>query len=791
MTREALRWTTRRADVAGAAAGVTARRYVQATAVVALIGAVWCVAYLGAGAGTEAVAYVFVPIGTALAAASVHDLIRRNPGLDPVAGRFWRAALIALGFLTVGYAWLAVDMFGHTDQIRTRDMPAPAAACAALGFLIAIWALARVPVVAAGGVERWRMVLDRLIAFVGCAAVLWSLGPAPMLSAREPLSRQATLLIGLGLLVAVGAATKVSYIAGGPVDRVAIRFIAAAGGVPAGGVAVLVVQFGYVATVPAQAIVMPLAPVLITLGVLAQSRADDGRRRPPARGGVLLPYLAMVLVDVPLIAVAFGAPLRWPVRVVLIAAVVVTALVMIRQYLAYRENDRLLRTARTQEERLQYEVSHDGLTGLANRALFRERLTAALATTGPVTVLLLDLDDFKTVNDLLGHGVGDRLLVSVARLLRAEVGDRGLPVRVGGDEFAVVLTGTGTDPDELSGRLLAALSQPISEHRLLVQASIGIAVAGPGATADSILRDADVAMYTAKQQGKAGFVRYTDGMGEPVLAHMQLGGELRRALDNDEFRVVYQPIMRLDGHQLIGVEALVRWHHPTRGVVGPGEFIPAAERTGLIVPLGRFVLRETCRQAAAWLAEFGPDALKEAGLNVSARQLHDPDFVADVARVLADTGLPCERLVLEVTESAVLRGQQVSRALYELDGMGIRLALDDFGTGESSLSLLRAFPAAIVKLDKSFVDGIEIDDGHPAAADARKAVARAVIQLAHALGLDTVAEGIESPEQVAALRELGYTLGQGFHLAEPMTAEGVSRLLAGQQAARQIVGRQL
>ncbi|HWS34092.1 MAG TPA: GGDEF domain-containing phosphodiesterase, partial [Actinoplanes sp.] len=334
--------------------------------------------------------------------------------------------------------------------------------------------------------------------------------------------------------------------------------------------------------------------------------------------------------------------------------------------------------------------------------------------------------------------------------------------------------------EALAGRLLTALAQPVSEHRLLVQASIGIAVAGPGATVDSLLRDADVAKYTAKQRGEAGFVRYSDGMGEPVLAHMQLGGELRRALDDGELRVVYQPIMRLEQQRVIGVEALVRWHHPVRGVVSPAEFIPAAERTGLIVPLGRFVLRETCRQAAAWLAEFGPDALEETGLNVSARQLHDPDFVTDVAAALADSGLPCERLILEVTESAVLRGQQVSRTLGELDRMGIRLALDDFGTGESSLSLLRAFPASIVKLDKSFVDGIEIDDGRPAAAEARQAVARAVIQLAHALGLGTVAEGIENPEQVAVLRDLGYTLGQGFHLAHPMTADDVSRILAEQ-----------
>ncbi|GIF23717.1 hypothetical protein Ate02nite_64470 [Paractinoplanes tereljensis] len=755
----------------------------QATVVVAALGIGWCVVYLTTGAGTEAFAYVFVPIGGALAAGAVQQMARGGLGVDPVARRFWRATLLSVGVMTAGYAWLAVDMLAHASQARTRSMPIPAAALVAVGFLIAIWALARVPVAPTDGVERWRVALDRTIAFLGSAAVLWYVGLAPMLSAREPWSLQATALVGLGFLAAAGAATKVSYVVSGPVDRLAMRLVAASGGIPAGAVAVLAVRYGFAATIPAQAIVMPLAPILITLGVAIQNRADRGLRRDPVRTGVLLPYLAVVAVDLPLIAIAFGAPLGWPVRVALIGTVSVTALVTVRQFITYRENAKLLANTRVQEKRLQYEVSHDGLTGLANRALFRDRLAAALAGPGPAAVLLVDLDDFKTVNDLLGHGVGDRLLVSVARLLRTEAGPDALPVRVGGDEFAVLLTEPGADPDALAGRLLTAFTSPISEHRLLVQASIGIAVAGPGATVDSVLLNADVAMYSAKQRGKAGFVRYADGMREPVLAHMQLGGELRRALDNDEFRVVYQPIMRLEDNRLIGVEALIRWHHPTRGVVAPAEFIPAAERTGLIVPLGRFVLHETCRQAAAWLAEFGPDALKEAGLNVSARQLHDPDFVADVTNALAESGLPCERLVLEVTESAVLRGQQVSRALYDLDRMGIRLALDDFGTGESSLSLLRAFPAAIIKLDKSFVDGIEIDDGQPAAADARQAVARAVLQLARAFGLDTVAEGVESAEQVAVLRELGYTVGQGFHLAEPMTADGVSGLLTRQTSA--------
>jgi diguanylate cyclase (GGDEF)-like protein len=768
-------------DTSDTTVNSVARRYVWATAGVAALGAAWYVAYLTVGAGTEAITYLFVPVGVVFAAASVRHMCRRLD-LDPVARRFWRGQLLALALMSVGYSWLAEDMLTHAAQARVRSMPMPAAACVAIGFGIALWAVARVPIIATGGTERWRIALDRTIAFLGCATVLWYLGLAPMVTAAQPWSRQTMVLVGLAFLLTAGTVTKVSYVAGGPVDRAAIRFIASSGGLVAGAVAVLAVQFGYAGGAPAQAVVMPLAPVLVTLGVSAQWRSQREPRHDPAGGSTLLPYLAVVAVAVPMIAVAFGGPMRWPGRIVVVAAVVVTTLVTVRQFIAFQENVRLLRDKRVQEERLQHEVTHDGLTGLGNRALFRDQLAAVLARQETVSVLLVDLDDFKAVNDVLGHDVGDRLLVSVAGLLHAEVGEHGLAVRVGGDEFAVLLTGADAEPEELAGRLLTGLNHPISEHRLLVQASIGIADTRPGTSLDAVLRDADVAMYMAKQRGRAGFVRYVPGMEEPVLAHMQLGGELRRALDHDEFRVVYQPIVRLEDGRVIGAEALLRWHHPTRGIVGPAEFIPAAERTGLIVPLGRYVLRETCRQIAAWLAEFGPDALQEAGLNVSAQQLHNPDFVSEVMAALAESGLPCHRLVLEVTESAVLRGQQVSRTLHELDRMGIRLALDDFGTGESSLSLLRVFPVAIVKLDKSFVEMIEIDDGGPAAIKARQAVARAVIQLAEGLGLDTVAEGIENAGQAAVLRELGYTLGQGYHLAEPMTAGDMSRLLARQQS---------
>jgi diguanylate cyclase (GGDEF)-like protein len=720
--------------------------------------------------GPAAVAYVFMPLGCAVLAWALIALLRDGKPV-PQARRFWRTVLLAASCMTAAYGQLAVVAF-HTSPTLPAA-PILASIGAGVGFLAVAWAVSRVPEGVRSPAQRRRQLLDRAIALLGSSTVLWSFAIAPMINGPgDRWSLQGLALVALSSLVALISITKVAYITAGPIERVALRLVAA---VCLTGAAVSVVgRYGDVGIEAAQAIVMPVAPLLATIAVRRQRSASD--ERPRGRAGGWLPYMAMAAVDVPLIAVLPGA-LTWTDKVVVIASVIVTGLVGLRQFVAFRENARLLREKRASEERLQYEASHDGLTGLANRVLFRQRLTRRLGS-GDATVLLVDLDDFKTINDSLGHDVGDDVLIAVAGVLRAATGEAGLPVRLGGDEFAVMLTDPAVLGETVAQRILAALHEPVSDHELLVHCSIGIATGAGGSPLDKLMRAADVAMYAAKQRGKANWVRHHDGMALPQAGYARLGAELRRALDAGEFAVHYQPIVELATGRVIGVEALCRWHHPQRGLVSPAEFIPAAEGTGLIVPLGRFVLRELCFQAARWRAEFGPDVFQKVGPNVSVRQLHDPDFVADVRAALRDSGLPADRLVLELTESAVLRGQQATRVLHELHDMGVRLALDDFGTGESSLSLLRAFPASIVKLDKSFVDGIELDEPGTSAADARQAVARAVIQLAGALGLDAVAEGIENQEQADRLRRLGYNVGQGFHLARPMTAEQIDRLLA-------------
>ncbi|HWS31817.1 MAG TPA: bifunctional diguanylate cyclase/phosphodiesterase [Actinoplanes sp.] len=754
------------------------RRWTVASGTVCLLGILWYLTWTAVAAGTVAAGYLFMPVSMLIAGLTVHRMRRGTPLAAP-ARRFWLLLEAGCHLIAAGYVVLAGAAFRDAPELAT--MPPAAAALIGAGALFAIWAMGQVPLGVRTWPERGKQWLDRAIAFLGCATVLWHLGVAPIMWSDQPWSPSAQTTLLAGCLLTAAAMTKVAYVAGGPVDRAALRLIASTG-LAIAVMLLLAVLGGDAGILPGTAICLPLCGLLIVLGAHRQ-HVSVTDARPVSAGNVWLPYLAILAVDVPVVDVLirrrFWMPGVWEGRLVVGAAVVVTALVALRQFVVWRDNMALLRERRESEARLRHETTHDPLTGLANRALFRQRLDTALER-GPVTVLLADLDEFKTVNDSLGDDAGDALLIAFGDVLREAAGPEAVVARLAGDEFAVLLSGTATG-EQVTARIADATAKPISAQRLLAQFSAGLDTVPRGTPATRVLRRADAALYTAKERGRANWVRYADGMERPVSAHTRLGGDLRRALDAGEFRLLYQPIVALADGRITGVEALVRWEHPERGTVPPIDFIPAAERTGLIVPLGRWVLRETCRQAAAWIAEFGPDILEKAAPNVSVRQLHDPDFVSDVAAALADSGLPAARLVLELTESAVLRGQHVSRVLHEVHTMGVRLALDDFGTGESSLSLLSSFPAAIVKLDKSFVDDIERDEPGTPEAAARQAVARAVVQLAGALGLDTVAEGIENQEQADRLLALGYTVGQGYHLGRPMAAEALTEIFAARR----------
>jgi len=431
-------------------------------------------------------------------------------------------------------------------------------------------------------------------------------------------------------------------------------------------------------------------------------------------------------------------------------------------------------------EQLRHQAFHDSLTGLANRALLTDRLEHAAARRGRdghgLAVLFIDLDDFKAVNDTLGHGAGDRVLTIVSERLRKTVRAGDTAARMGGDEFAVLLEDTD-DPavaTDVAGRILDAIREPlqVGDTEIVVHASLGIALSsGSAQTADELLRDADLAMYLAKSEGKDRMVTFEPGHGDVALERVQLKADLHRAFDRNEFRLVYQPIVRLDSAAIIGFEALLRWRHPSRGEVSPTEFIPLAEESGLIVPLGRWVLETACREAAAWSA-LRDGAAPTVSVNVSARQIDDPRIVEHVSGALADAGLPARQLTLEITETALVRDLESSvSTLEQLKSLGVRLAIDDFGTGYSSLSYLRRFPVDILKIDRSFVATV-------GRGGADTAVVGSVLRLARNLQLQTVAEGIEDAVQLAELRAMGARLGQGFHFARPLEADIVASRLA-------------
>lgn len=489
-----------------------------------------------------------------------------------------------------------------------------------------------------------------------------------------------------------------------------------------------------------------------------------------------------------------------------IAAACVTALVILRQMINLNENDRLshsletaLQQVRTQaielettnhemkaeiverlkvEQRLTHDALHDALTGLPNRSLFLDHLEHAnnhlkREPDYHYAVLFLDLDSFKLVNDSLGHVMGDQLLVKIARLLSNLIRSTDTVARLGGDEFVILLENfhQSVDIENTAKRLLEELNQPIDldGQRIFITASIGIVKNLESYEyPEDILRDADLAMYQAKSRGKARYEIFDIRARTRVIERQAIENDLRHSIEAEEFILNYQPILELPRNRLVGFEALVRWNHPRRGIVAPTEFIPIAEETGMIIPLGRWILREACREAALWQTIYPVEPALKVNVNISAVQFKQPDFILNVAQTLTETCLPGSNLVLEVTESACLENiEKVAILILSLKGMNVEVQIDDFGTGYSSLSYLHRLPVSKIKIDRSFIQSIDSEHTPD--------LVSAIMTLVDTMGITAVAEGIENEPQITALRRLRCAYVQGYWFARPMIAEAAHR----------------
>lgn len=436
----------------------------------------------------------------------------------------------------------------------------------------------------------------------------------------------------------------------------------------------------------------------------------------------------------------------------------------------------------TSEARLEHQALHDPLTGMPNRTLFIRRLdevmTGATGRSRRFAVLFVDLDNFKLINDSLGHGRGDQLLVEVGERLKGCLRFDDTLARLGGDEFAVLVRAVGdpTEAVEVAEQILSQLhdSFTLDGSEIFVTASVGVVVSTPNHTrTDDLLRDADVAMYRAKQKGKNQYELFSPSMKERLMVRLQTETDLRRSIERDELMVYYQPVVRVDTGRISGLEALVRWNHPQRGLISPAEFIPLAEETGLILAIGRWVLRQSCMQMKRWQEEYPDYADMVLSVNLSVRQLQDHRLVDEVHAALEDSGLLPAHLTLEITESVLVQDLvTTTQALRQLKGLGVRLAIDDFGTGYSSLAYLKRFAVDTLKVDRSFVErlGQDLEDS---------AIVGTVISLAKTLNLKVTGEGIETAEQLAELKALGCDQGQGYYFTRPLSVEHTQAILAG------------
>src|SRR5215813_4477425 len=445
------------------------------------------------------------------------------------------------------------------------------------------------------------------------------------------------------------------------------------------------------------------------------------------------------------------------------------------------EQERISRVLEETKEHFRHAAFHDSLTGLPNRAMFTELLKAEIESSNRrdprmFAVLFLDLDRFKNINDSLGHTHGDLLLVAFAERLERTLRPVDTLARFGGDEFAILITGMvdATDAVRVAQRIQDELSEPfvLDKNSAFATASIGIALSSSGYDrADDILRDADIAMYRAKENGKARYEVFDHGMHARAVSRLQLESDLRQAIEQKEFCVYYQPIVSLQTGRLAGFEALVRWNHPRRGLVSPADFIPVAEETGLIVPIGESVLNEACARVRQWQIDSPSHRSLSLSVNLSARQVAQPDLLNRIKEALETSKLNSHCLKLEITESVVMENAEAAAQMFkQLRSLGVQLSIDDFGTGYSSLSYLHRFPLNYLKIDRSFVTRMTTDNDN--------AIVRTISTLARNLGMEVIAEGIETEEQFQQLKMLGCEYGQGYLFSRPVGSEGVDHLLA-------------
>ncbi|MFC7532261.1 putative bifunctional diguanylate cyclase/phosphodiesterase [Actinoplanes sp. GCM10030250] len=678
---------------------------------------------------------------------------------------FWRR----LGFTS---AWLAAGTIGQTlDTVATgsaTEMSPGTAACYLIAVSVGIHALIRLP----RPKRSWRatvaMCLDVAVVAVAATIIIVHFMWSSSMSATNGIIEAVTLVVVLAAAcAAVVGVIKAGITRSGAVNQRALWALTPIGLLApiAWGVTPLLNEYPFLNPT---VVTLPVAGLFFALAARFQTQANltpakprpEAAERQPGHLGIwrqvsAVPYAAVAITAVLLIGVTLQVGHLPPGLAG--GSVVLTLLVMVRQYAALSDNNALL-------DRLDEQAHHDDLTGLPNRRLF----TANLARrTGTTTVAVCDLDGFAALNDSLGDEAGDTLLRAAAERVNVTAGPGAIVARLLGDEFGVLLPGNRTD---IADTLLQAFRSPlrVDGHDLLVTVTVGTAT-GDDSAASDLLRRAELALQAAKLTGANRHREHSAELDATAQHHAELAAALRRGLENNEFRLLYQPIVELPGGAITGVEALVRWHPADGPVVSPAEFIPVAEHSGLIIDLGAWILDTACADAAGWQDRHGA-AGPRVNINVSARQLLDPDLPGLVADALHRYGLAPDRITIEITETAVFAGGAALSTVRELRDLGVGVALDDFGTGHSSLTLLRTCPVTTLKVDKSFIDDLN-------GTAEQEAIATSLSTIASTLGLRAVAEGVETQEQAIRLHALGYRYAQGFYFARPAPANKIDEAL--------------